>query len=120
MVFEKEPAAARGAHSWMNAAFRNCENLFYPTTRRMGNIRKARICMHFSELELTDQSEQKLTHKECERCLMIQNAGIRAKCFHGNISAIRVYVIFAETLHLPKVIFVVIRPLLYHKSLVSL
>lgn len=50
----------------MNAAFSSCENLFYPMTRHTGNIRKDRICMHSSEPELTDQSEQRLTHKECE------------------------------------------------------
>lgn len=69
MVFEKKPAAGRGAHSWMNAAFRSCENLFYPTTRRRGIIRKDGFRIKPSEPELTDQSEQRLTHKECENVL---------------------------------------------------
>lgn len=112
MVFEKKPAAGRGAHTWMNAALSSCENLFYPTMRCTGNIRKDKICMHSSEPELTDQSEQRLTHKECETCLMIQNAGTRTKCFLGNISAIRVYVIFPVILHLCKVILAVIKPFL--------
>lgn len=38
IVFEKKPAAGRGAHSWMNAAFSSCENLFYPMTQRTGNF----------------------------------------------------------------------------------
>lgn len=66
--------------------------------------------MHSSESELSDQSEQRLTHKECETCLRIQNAGIRTVCFHGNVSAIRVRVIFPVILRLCKVILVVIKP----------
>lgn len=72
--------------------------------------------MHFAEPELTDQSEQRLTRKACERCLMIQNAGIRIKCFHGNNFAIRVHVMFPVVLHLCKVILLVIRPLLFRRN----
>lgn len=46
MVFEKEPAAGRGAHSWMNAAFRSCENLFYPKAHRKYWKKKKKRNLH--------------------------------------------------------------------------
>lgn len=88
MVFEKKTAAGRGARSWMNVAFRSCENLFYPATGRPGIIRKDGFGVSSPEPELVDQSERRLAHKECETCLMTQNAGIRAACVHGNVAAI--------------------------------
>lgn len=107
-VWKEARSGTRSTVGWMQLSVA-VKTYFIPRRGAQEILEKTEFaCILLSRNSPTNQSKDWRT--DCETCLMIQNTGIRTKCFHGNISAIRVYVTFPVILHLCKVILVVIKP----------